>query len=115
MPWWVCRPVPTMDHLSTVRIPICHFNDLKHAWLTNATNEDGALISLTGAPYDEEKLLSYFGRIQYNFNEKYLMNATMRADGSSKIDPGNRWGYFPSVPAGWVISTSALWNRRPLS
>lgn len=79
------------------------FPDLVHAWLTNATNTEGTLISLNGAPY-EETLASYFGRLQYNFDEKYLFNATFRADGSSRFAPGNRWGYFPSVSAGWVMS-----------
>jgi TonB-linked SusC/RagA family outer membrane protein len=79
------------------------FSDLQYAWLTNATNTDGANISLGGSPY-EEALMSYFGRLQYNFNEKYLFNATFRADGSSKFAPGHRWGYFPSVSAGWVAS-----------
>jgi TonB-linked SusC/RagA family outer membrane protein len=87
------------------------FNDLEHAWLSNATNEDGALIKLTGANIDtktdengEEKLLSYFGRVQYNFKETYLFNATLRTDGSSKFAPKHRWGYFPSVSAGWVLT-----------
>ncbi len=79
------------------------FPDLVHAWLTNATNTEGTLMTLNGQPY-EETLASYFGRLQYNFNEKYLFNATFRADGSSRFAPGNRWGYFPSVSAGWVLS-----------
>lgn len=49
-------------------------------------------------------LLSYFARAQYNYKEKYLFTAIMRADGSSNFAAGNRWGYFPSVSAGWVIS-----------
>jgi TonB-linked SusC/RagA family outer membrane protein len=79
------------------------FADLAHAWLTNATNTEGTLITLNGSPY-EEKLASYFGRFHYNFNEKYLLNATFRADGSSRFAPDNRWGYFPSISAGWVAS-----------
>jgi TonB-linked SusC/RagA family outer membrane protein len=79
------------------------FADLRHAWLSNATNTDGTNISLTGSPY-EEALLSYYGRLQYNYKEKYLLNATLRADGSSKFADGHRWGYFPSVSAGWVAS-----------
>jgi TonB-dependent starch-binding outer membrane protein SusC len=79
------------------------FAGLNYAWLSNATNREGANISLGGSPY-EESLLSYFGRLQYNFKEKYLLNATFRADGSSRFAPGNRWGYFPSVAAGWVLS-----------
>ena len=49
-------------------------------------------------------LLSYFGRTEYNYDEKYLFSATLRADGSSNFAKGNRWGYFPSVSAGWVMS-----------
>jgi TonB-linked SusC/RagA family outer membrane protein len=79
------------------------FADLQHAWLSNATNRDGTNLTLNGAPY-EDALMSYFGRLQYNFDEKYLFNATFRADGSSKFAPGHRWGYFPSVSAGWVAS-----------
>lgn len=83
------------------------FPDLEHAWLTNATNTDGANITLNGSPY-EDALLSYFGRLQYNFKETYLFNATFRADGSSKFAPGHRWGYFPSVSAGWVMSKESF-------
>jgi TonB-linked SusC/RagA family outer membrane protein len=46
--------------------------------------------------------MSYFGRLSYNYNDKYLLYATMRADGSSKYQ--EKWGYFPTVGAGWVIS-----------
>lgn len=83
------------------------FPDLAHAWLSNATNTDGANITLNGKPY-EDALMSYFGRLQYNFNEKYLFNATFRADGSSRFASGNNWGYFPSFAAGWVASRESF-------
>jgi len=47
---------------------------------------------------------SFFGRAQYDYKEKYLLSATFRADGSSKFHPDNRWAYFPSASAGWVIT-----------
>jgi TonB-linked SusC/RagA family outer membrane protein len=47
---------------------------------------------------------SYFGRVNYSFKDRYLLNASMRGDGSSKFQGDQRWGYFPSVGAGWVIS-----------
>ncbi|HVT84255.1 MAG TPA: TonB-dependent receptor [Chitinophagaceae bacterium] len=47
---------------------------------------------------------SAFGRFNYNYNDKYLLEANLRADGSSRFAPGKRWGEFPSVSAGWVIS-----------
>lgn len=84
------------------------FNDLEHAWLSNATNTDGINISLSGAPYDKVNLMSYFGRLSYNFGETYLFNATFRADGSSRFIGKNRWGYFPSVSAGWVLSNESF-------
>lgn len=49
-------------------------------------------------------LMSYMARAQYNYKEKYLFNATVRADGSSNFAEGNRWGTFPSVSAGWVMT-----------
>lgn len=54
--------------------------------------------------YNEWAMRSYFGRINLNWDEKYLLEANLRADGSSKFAPGKRWGYFPSVSAGWRIS-----------
>ena len=50
--------------------------------------------------------LSYFGRLSYNYNDKYLLYATMRADGSSKYQ--EKWGYFPTIGAGWVISEESF-------
>lgn len=53
--------------------------------------------------YDERRL-SYFGRLQYDFMGKYLFSALIRRDSSTKFGPGNKVGYFPSVTAGWNIS-----------
>ncbi len=52
----------------------------------------------------DNKLLSFFGRVTYDYRGKYMLTATYRADGSSKFLQGNRWGYFPSVSVGWRIS-----------
>ncbi|MEH6308164.1 TonB-dependent receptor [Olivibacter sp. CPCC 100613] len=85
------------------------FNDLEHAWLSNATNaNDATQMTLRGAPDDPDKRMSYFGRLNYNYKGTYLLNATFRADGSSRFASGNRWGYFPSISAGWVISNEAF-------
>ena len=53
----------------------------------------------------EDKLLSFFGRANYNYKDKYLLSATFRADASSKFAKGNRWGYFPSAAIAWRISS----------
>ena len=50
------------------------------------------------------KLLSFFGRVNYAFKDKYLLTASFRADGSTKFAPDNRWGYFPSGTFAWRIS-----------
>ena len=78
------------------------FGDMTHAYMTYMKNNNAAAV--TGTPCDDSRSMSYFGRVNYNFNEKYMLSAIMRADGNSKFAPGQRWGYFPSVSAGWVIS-----------
>ncbi len=54
--------------------------------------------------YTKSSLLSYFGRVNYKFNERYLLTASLRADGSSTLAEGHKWGYFPSVAAAWRIN-----------
>ena len=49
-------------------------------------------------------LLSFFGRFNYSYKDKYLFTAILRADGSCNFAKGHRWGYFPSVSAGWVVT-----------
>lgn len=53
---------------------------------------------------NEEAYMSFLGRVSYTYQNKYLLNVTYRRDGTSKFSPGNRWGNFNSVGAGWVIS-----------
>lgn len=57
-----------------------------------------------GDSYDSEAFISYLARVNYAYKDRYLLTATFRADGSSKFAPSHRWGYFPSVGAGWVMS-----------
>ena len=52
----------------------------------------------------ESRLISFFGRANYNLNDKYLLSASVRRDGSSRFGPDHQWGTFPSVSAGWRIS-----------
>ncbi|WP_082331949.1 SusC/RagA family TonB-linked outer membrane protein [Mangrovimonas xylaniphaga] len=59
--------------------------------------------------YDpEDRLLSFFGRMNYDFKDRYLLTATYRIDGSSKFLGKNHWGYFPSAALGWKISEEAF-------
>ena len=63
--------------------------------------------------FDERKL-SYFGRVQYDFKGKYLLSAMLRRDSSTKFGPGNKVGYFPSFTAGWVISDEGFYGESKL-
>ncbi len=51
-----------------------------------------------------DRMLSFFGQANYNYDSKYLASVTFRADGSTKLSPGKQWGYFPSVSGAWVVS-----------
>lgn len=80
------------------------FQDFEHAYITNTPTIQSGTTTLTGRNDYGWGMLSYFGRVSYDFKETYLFSAMMRADGSSKFTENNRWGYFPSVSAGWVIT-----------
>ena len=69
--------------------------------LTNGGSKDGIGIS---SWKEEWKLASAFARINYNYDQKYYLNASIRAEGSSKFGANNRWGYFPAVSASWLIT-----------
>ena len=75
-----------------------------HAYIANANVVDPSLTSIGGSPEAQGALSSFFGRVNYNYDETYLLSLVLRADGSSNFSRGHRWGYFPSVSAGWVIS-----------
>lgn len=60
---------------------------------------------IPSAGYSQEnELQSYFGRVNYNYDGKYLITASLRADGSTRFGENNKYGYFPSVAVGWTIS-----------
>ncbi len=66
-------------------------------------------------PFDkpEHRLLSYFGRLNYTFEDRYLLTATVRRDGSSRFAPGNQWGWFPSVALAWKIKEESFLRNVP--
>ena len=79
-----------------------HFRDDKIQTL-NAANKiswDG-----TGTGASQWAISSYFARVSYNYDSKYMLTMNMRADGSSKLHPDHRWGIFPSFSAAWRISS----------
>ena len=80
-------------------------NDWSRAYLSNTKPTQMPEISVSGAPRSQGALASFFGRVNYNYDNKYMFSATVRADGSSNFARGHRWGIFPSASAGWVISS----------
>ncbi len=81
------------------------FDTWPYAYVSNGTassTADG--LSASGSPNDESRTVSYFGRLSWNWKETYMVNATLRADGSSRFASGHRFGWFPSISGGWTIS-----------
>ncbi len=79
-----------------------------HAWVDNTKPTELSQRGAGGSPWGEGALASFFGRANYNYKETYMASLTMRADGSSNFARGNRWGYFPSASAGWVMTNESF-------
>ena len=88
------------------------FDNWEYAYVTNAsgTSADEGM-SVSGQPNDESKTVSYFGRLGWNWKETYMVNATLRCDGSSRFARGHRFGWFPSVSAGWVLTNEKFMEK----
>ena len=67
-----------------------------------------ALTAKNGSSKSSGAIESYFGRFNYSFDDRYLLTATLRSDGSSNFGPNNRWGTFPSVAVAWKIKNEAF-------
>ena len=85
------------DELTTIAVKDLPFNSYWYALNTGTITAQGS--SLT-----ERSLSSFMGRINYTFNDKYLVTVTGRSDGASQLAEGNKWAFFPSVALGWRIS-----------
>lgn len=85
-------------------------NDLKiddeeHAYISMATNSSA---SASGGPGNPSAIVSFFGRVNYAYDNRYMMTATVRRDGSSRFGPNNRFGTFPSVSVGWNVANESF-------
>ncbi|UII21991.1 SusC/RagA family TonB-linked outer membrane protein [Fulvivirga ligni] len=87
----------TRNSESPVDIP-----DIPELWYVNIGQQNTNQSASGGG--EEQAFLSFLSRINYSYNNKYLLNLTYRRDGSSKFGPNNKWGNFGSVGAGWIIS-----------
>lgn len=83
-------------------------NDPKDAFISNTIDPIASQSAYGGA--EESALQSFFGKANYAFADKYLFSAAFRADGSSRFGANNRYGYFPSVSAGWILSHEDFWR-----
>ncbi len=88
-------------------------NDPADAYISNTIDpiaSQGAYAAAT-----ESALLSYFGKVNYDLDDKYLFSATFRADGSSRFGRNNRYGFFPSFSLGWVLNREDFWAMDAVS
>lgn len=81
-----------------------NFTDFKHAWLSNVPTTPTSMLSLSGGPNTPSAMASFFGRVNWNWKEKYMATTIIRADGSSVFGRGHRWHAYPSFSAGWNVS-----------
>ncbi|GHV00490.1 SusC/RagA family TonB-linked outer membrane protein [Bacteroidia bacterium] len=102
-----------MDKLRTTQLSSGSFP------VNNFGTDDISLGALPGKPAsnrEEANQLSFFGRANYSFDDRYIVSATLRADGSSRFAKGHRWGYFPSISGAWRISEEEFMKSiKPLS
>ncbi len=71
---------------------------------SNLFDQTSSTVSTSSISADKTALLSYFGRVQYDFKDKYLFSASLRRDGSSKFGADNQWGIFPAASVAWKVS-----------
>lgn len=86
-------------------------NSFKHAYIDNTQSISTTDTEISGAPNTEGSLASFFGRVNFDYNETYMLSAILRADGSSNFARGHRWGWFPSVSAGWVMTNEKFMEK----
>lgn len=87
------------------RIAIAHFPETIDADKAFSNFALGTPTSNTSGSPSASRILSFFGRVNYGYDDRYLATFTLRADGSSKFARGNRWGYFPAAALAWRLSS----------
>lgn len=90
-----------------------NLNGTRTGFLTNEVidlNAGNAASAGNGGGQGDGAMESFLGRINYNFEDRYIVTAAFRADGSANFGPQNKWGYFPSVSAVWRVSEEGFFN-----
>ena len=91
---------------------IAEMEDKANIDFTTGLASDGKR-DVYGGAVDPTSLASYFGRISYNYDERYMLQLTVRRDGSSNFGPNNKWAVFPSVSVGWNLTNEKFLEKRP--
>lgn len=86
--------------------------NVSQPWI-DATDQDSNMRSASGSPDPYSRLASLFARLSYNYGERYMVELTMRRDGSSNFSPANKWANFPSVSVGWNLTNEPFMASRP--
>ena len=86
--------------------------NVSQPWI-DATDQDSNMRSASGSPDPYSRLASLFARLSYNYGERYMVEVTMRRDGSSNFSPANKWANFPSVSVGWNLTNEPFMATRP--
>lgn len=97
------------DNLAGSNSLLDAYDSWQTAYLRN--NSKGSNGYVDGYPSDDYRRISYFGRVGWSYDDRYMANVTLRADGSSRFAADHRWGYFPSVSAGWVVTGEKFMKR----
>ncbi len=94
------------NNLSLIKFPFPNFglNDISTATVSDKSTDRSS-----------NALLSYFGRVTYNYDDRYLLTATVRKDGSSKFGQNNKWGFFPSAALAWRLSQESFWQNSKIN
>lgn len=87
------------------------FHDLEHGYFDNSVNESQDKLS---GYFRDHTLQSYFGRLNYNYDEKYLLEGSYRIDGSSRFGSANKYAKFPAYSAGWVVTREDFFPKTDL-
>ncbi|WP_316634015.1 TonB-dependent receptor [uncultured Flavobacterium sp.] len=83
--------------------------------LSNYTSVNGYVVNFGDSKaYQKTRLISYFGRLNYNYKDKYLLQGSLRRDGGSMFGANNRWGYFPSVGAAWRVDKESFMQNQSI-
>lgn len=94
------------NNMRLIRFPVVNFG------LDDITN---ATVADKDTDRSSNSISSYFARVNYNYDDRYLLTGTVRRDGSSKFAPNNRFGTFPSVAAAWRLSQESFWQNSKIT